>query len=130
MFETLPLYALYIFVSLVMMSLFTVGYVMITPWKEFSLIREGNMAAALSFVGFQIGLALPLKSVASGTYSILEYLAWGGIAFLCQLLVVFVSSVLIPGLKEKMNQGIVSCGILVGGFSIAVGVVNAGALSY
>ena len=35
-------------------------YIMLTPHKEISLIRDGNTAAAVSLGGVLIGLAIPL----------------------------------------------------------------------
>jgi len=52
-----------IFYLLVVTTIYLVGifiYVKLTPHKEFELISNGNMAAAISFSGLIIGLALPI----------------------------------------------------------------------
>ena len=43
-------------------------YVMLTPHKEITLIRDGNTAAAVSLGGVLVGLAIPLAvSLKAGT---------------------------------------------------------------
>ncbi|HEX5261891.1 MAG TPA: DUF350 domain-containing protein, partial [Phenylobacterium sp.] len=37
-------------------------YIMLTPQKEVALVREGNVAAAVSLGGILLGLAIPLAS--------------------------------------------------------------------
>ena len=37
-------------------------YVLLTPHKEITLIREGNTAAAISLAGVLVGLAIPLAA--------------------------------------------------------------------
>ena len=43
-------FALYFVVSLVLVAVFLAVYVRITPYREFALIREGNVAAAASLL--------------------------------------------------------------------------------
>ena len=48
-------YLIYIASALVMLGLFTVIYTGVTRYKEFDLIREGNIAAAMSYGGALVG---------------------------------------------------------------------------
>jgi putative membrane protein len=102
---------------------------MITPYHEIRLIRQGNKAAAYSFGGTAIGMAIMLYSTASGTFSVLELAAWGGVGLVGQILVFVVVSLLIPGLKQGIEEDKTSQGILLGALSIAMGILNAGALT-
>ena len=58
-----------IYYLLLVTTIYLIGlivYVKLTPHKEIELIQDGNMAAAISFSGLVIGLALPLDNKASG----------------------------------------------------------------
>jgi putative membrane protein len=54
---------------------------------------------------------------------------WGGLGLVSQLAVFFVVWLLIPGLKTGMNEDNLAYGVLLGALSIAMGILNAGALS-
>ena len=50
---------------------------LLTPHKEIGLIREGNSAAAVSFAGVILGLALPLARSLQASTSVIETVIWG-----------------------------------------------------
>jgi putative membrane protein len=129
MFADLPLYLAFLGTALGLFVVAMTIYVMITTHHEIALIRAGNKAAAYSFGGTAIGMAIVLYSTASGTFAVVELAAWGGIGLLGQLLVYFVVQAMIPGLKEGLEADRTAYGILLGSLSIAMGILNAGALS-
>jgi hypothetical protein len=49
-------FLLYFAMSLALLAAFLAIYVRITPYREFALIREGNVAASLSLSGAMLGL--------------------------------------------------------------------------
>ena len=49
------LYLAYMVAGIILTVLFTVAYVLITPAREIQLIRQGNLACALSLGGAIIG---------------------------------------------------------------------------
>ncbi|AVK72173.1 DUF350 domain-containing protein [Cupriavidus necator] len=55
-------YLIYIVTSFAMLGLFMLVYTQVTPHREFQLIREGNVAAALSLGGAVLGFSLTLSS--------------------------------------------------------------------
>ena len=68
-----------------MLLIGVVIYLFITPMKEIALIRQKNTAAAISFSGALLGLALPLASSLSASGSIYEIIVWGFVAIVIQL---------------------------------------------
>ena len=58
----LPDFLLYFVVALLLLAAFVAIYVRVTPYREFVLIRGGNIAAAISLTGALIGFVLPLAS--------------------------------------------------------------------
>ena len=129
MFATLPLYLAFIGTAVGLLAAALAIYIMITPYQEIRLIRAGNRAAAYSFGGTAIGMAIVLYSTASSTFEIAELAAWGGVGLIGQILVFLVVSLMIPGLKKGLEEDREAYGILLGTLSIAMGILNAGALS-
>lgn len=129
MLETLPLYLAFLGSCVALLAAALTIYALITPHREIALIREGNSAAALSLGGTAIGMAIVLFSTASGTFNVVELLVWGAIGLVGQLFVFALVTLMIPGLKQGLTEGRTAYGILLGALSIAMGILNAGALS-
>ncbi len=129
MFADLPLYLAFLGTALALFVAALGVYIMITAHHEIRLIRAGNKAAAYAFGGTAIGMAIVLYGTASSTFVVMELAGWGAIGLIGQLLVYFVASLIIPGLKEGLEEDRTSYGILLGSLSIAMGILNAGALS-
>lgn len=128
-FETLPLYFGFLAASVGLIAGALGLYLLVTPYKEIALIRAGNSAAAVSLGGTAIGMAIALKSVAAGTYEVLDLVLWGGVALICQIAVFLVVSAKLPGFREGIENDRIGYGITLGAFSIAMGILNAGSLT-
>ncbi len=129
MLANLPLYLTFLATTVGLLAVAMAAYVMITPYKEIALIRQGNSAAAYSLGGTSIGMAVVLFSTASGTFEVTELAVWGAIGLVGQLFMFGVVSVLLPGLRQGIENDKASYGITLGMLSIAMGILNAGALS-
>ena len=129
MLATLPLYLIFLATALGLLAAGITIYVLITPQREISLIREGNQAAAYSLSGTAIGMALVLYGTASSTFSVVELAVWGAIGVVSQLLVLVIAAVMIPRLRKGLEENNIAYGIILGAFSIAMGILNAGSLS-
>jgi hypothetical protein len=57
-----PNFVRYVVVGFALAALFLWIYVLITPWREFALIRVGNSAAETALVGALLGFSLPLAN--------------------------------------------------------------------
>jgi putative membrane protein len=129
MFASLPLYLMFLGTAVGLLISALALYVLITPHHEIRLIRQGNTAAAYSLGGTAIGMAIVIHGTASSTYVWTELLAWGAVGLVGQLFVYGVVTLMIPGLKQGLTDDKTSYGILLGALSIAMGILNAGALS-
>ncbi|MEO5337376.1 MAG: DUF350 domain-containing protein [Magnetospirillum sp. WYHS-4] len=129
-FAYMGVYLTYILVALGLFGAGLAVYVWVTPYKEFRLIREGNMAASCSLVGTMIGFALPLASAMSHSVDLADMAIWSVIALVFQILAFAAATFLFKGFKAGIEEGKVSYGIMLGGLSVAVGILNAGALTY
>jgi putative membrane protein len=126
----LPAFALYLVSSLALLALFIVIYIWITPYREFALIREGNVAAAASLSGTILGFVIPLGLSVAQSVNLADMALWGLIALVVQLLVFFSVAAVIPGIARDIPQGKVAPGMLLGSLSLAIGILNAACMTY
>jgi putative membrane protein len=124
--DTLPHFLAYFAAALALAVAFLALYVVITPHKEFALIREGNIAASVQLTGTFIGFAIPVAVVIGHSVSIPDMLLWGAVAALVQLAVFFViARLLFATISKRIADGCVASGIFVGGFGLGIGILQA-----
>ena len=108
-------------------------YAIVTPYDDYKLIFEdNNIAAALGFGGAIIGVSIPLYSALVNSISYTDFVIWGVIAILIQLIFAFIVTRITGkySLESKISQGVVPVGILMAFLSISIGLLNAGSMSY
>lgn len=122
-------YLIYIVSALVMLGVFTAVYTTVTRYKEFDLIREGNIAAVLSYSGALVGFSFTLCSSIAIHASFVMFVVWGVAAMAVQLVVYAVMAQAIRGLNEAIEENNIAMGGLIGSISLAAGIVNAACLT-
>ena len=125
----LPFLISHFVTSVVVFSIGVIIYLFITPMKEIALIRQKNTAAAISFSGALIGLALPLSSSLSASGSIYEIIIWGFVAIVIQLFCFKAVDILINDLPKRIENGEVSSSILLFSIKISVALLNSAVIS-
>src|SRR6476661_6530645 len=98
-------FLVYLASSLALLAAFICIYIWITPYRELTLIRQGNVAAAASLSGTILGFAIPLAHAVAQSVNIAEMAMWGVVALAMQLLVYFVMRRLVPGLVSDIPAG-------------------------
>ena len=116
-------------VSLVLLALFATVYSAITSHHEMRLIRAGNKAAALSFGGAIIGFVIPIAKAVAQSVNMTDLLVWSAIAFVAQLLAHGAAALLVPHLRKSVEDDHIASGILLTVLAIAIGILNAAAMS-
>ncbi len=125
----LPAFLLYFGLALALLVLFVAIYATVTPYKELTLIRDGNAAAAISLGGAVIGFVLPLARAVTQSVSTLDLLVWGLIALVVQVVVFLVVGKLLPRFVEAIKDGRIAGGILLAALAIGVGMLNAASMT-
>jgi putative membrane protein len=126
----LPSFLAYFGTALALTGVFLLLYTLVTPVREFTEIRRGNTAAAVSLSGALIGFAIALGSVISHSGSLIDMAAWGLIALLAQLLTYAAVRLAKPDLVARIGDGSLSHAILLASASVAVGLLNAACMTY
>lgn len=122
-------FIVYIVVAVVLFGLFQLAYTRLTPHKEFTLIREGNVAAAVALGGALIGFALPASNIIAYSVSVLDAVVWAVIAAVVQLLAFTVTSMVLKGLSARIGKGEVAAAIYAASVSISVGLLNSACMT-
>jgi putative membrane protein len=115
--------------ALVLVLVFGAVYSRLTPHNEFGLIKSGNSSAAIAFGGSLIGFVLPLCTAIVHAVSLLDFLIWGLIALIVQLLTFSVVRLFIPQLSKRIGDDQVAAALFVGLSSVAIGLVNAACMT-
>jgi putative membrane protein len=124
-----PITLLHVGVALVILVAGAAVYALVTPHREIQLIREGNAAAALSFGGVLVGIALPLAFALAASTSVAEILLWGVTTIVIQLALFWLVDLVLRGLPERIKRGEVAAAALLVGAKLAVAAILAAAVS-
>jgi putative membrane protein len=122
-------FVVYIVVAALLFGLFQFVYTRVTPHKEFALIREGNVAAAIALGGALVGFALPASNIIAYSVSVLDAVVWAVIAAAVQLLAFTVTSMVLKGLSARIAKGEVAAAIYAASVSISVGLLNSACMT-
>ena len=124
-----PNFARYVIVGFALAGVFLWIYAVITPWREFALIRAGNTAAAIALAGALLGFCLPLANTIALSVSITDLVLWAWVALAVQVGVHLVLRLLMPYLKDSIEANETSAGVAAAGFSVCFGLINAACLT-
>ncbi len=104
-------------------------YSVLTPYKEINQIRDGNSAAAVSYGGVIVGLAIPLAASMAASTSIREIFLWGVGTVVLQLFVFRLVDFLLAGLPNRINDGEVSAAVLLVAAKLSASLILAAAVA-
>ena len=124
-----PNFVRYVIVGFGLMGLFLLAYTLITPWREFTLIRAGNSAAATALIGALLGFCLPLANTIAQSRSVTDVVLWALVALGVQVIVHIVMRLMLPQLRAAIESGQAAAGITAGGFAACFGLINAACLT-
>lgn len=124
-----PITLLHIAVTMLILLGAAALYVLLTPHKEITLIREGNAAAAVSLGGVLLGLSIPLAVSLQASTNLIEIGLWGAATVVVQLLVFRLVDVMLHGLPKRISEGEMSAAALLVGAKLSTAVIVAAAVT-
>ena len=128
LYNGLPIFMLHGGTAILMLIAGAFIYSKVTPWNELDLIMEGNTAAAVSFSGAILGIAIPLAAALSSSISIWEIVVWGSVAIILQITVFLILDLVLPNLSEQIKANKIAAGIFIASNKIALALMNAAAV--
>lgn len=124
-----PITLLHAGVTILLLFLGAALYVLLTPHREITLIRQGNVAAAVSLGGVLVGLAMPLAVSLQASTSTIEIAIWGTSTVLVQLLVFRLADFVLHGLPQRIQEGEMSAAAMLVGAKLATALILAAAVA-
>jgi len=124
-----PITLLHAAVSVAMLFLASAVYVLLTPHKEITLIRQGNAAAAVSMAGVLVGLAIPLAFSLKASTTLADLALWGAATVVVQLLVFRLVDLVLHGLPQRIQDGEMSAAAMLVGAKLATALIIAASVS-
>ncbi len=125
----LPVLLVQFATTLALLALGVACYVAVTPFHEWRLVREGNVAAGVVLAGTVVALAIPLAATLATSLVTLDIALWGLVALVLQLLAFAAVAMLAKGLRGMIEAGNVAAAFVLVGVQIAVALINAGAMA-
>jgi putative membrane protein len=127
--EIVANYALHLLAAGLLLYVFFLVYTMATPFDEMALVRQGNVAAALTVGGAMIGFSMTVASGLLHTDNLLSFLGWSAGAAVIQLFTLVLVTRLLHMSKDQIEGNNVAFGVLLASISISVGAISAAGLS-
>lgn len=124
-----PITLLHASVTVVILLAAATLYVLLTPHREITLIREGNTAAAVSLGGVLVGLAIPLGVSLNASTNLIEIGLWGVATVIVQLLVFRLVDIVLRGLPRRIQEGEMSAAAMLVGAKLATAIIIGAAVS-
>jgi len=122
-----PITLLHVAVSVAMLLAAAAVYIVLTPHKEISLVRQGNVAAAVDLAGVLVGLAIPLAYSLKGSTSLVDVALWGVAIVAVQLLVFRLVDLVLHDLPRRIKDGEMAAAALLLGAKLATAMIVAAA---
>ncbi|MGC9402906.1 DUF350 domain-containing protein [Vibrio genomosp. F10] len=124
-------FVIYFAISIGFLLLFKVIYTRFTPYDEWALVKENNVAAAVALSGSFVGYSISISGAAANSVNIVDFVLWGIIAFVAQLIAFgLVRFIFLPKITQRIEDNELSGGIVLGAASIAIGMLNAACMTY
>jgi len=124
-----PVTLLHVGMTLLILLLGAALYALITPHREIQLVRAGNAAAALSFGGALVGLALPLAFALSASTSLIEIALWGATTTAVMLTLFWITDLVLQGLPRRIRDGEMAAATLLVSAKLAVAIILSAAVT-
>lgn len=126
----LPYFIAFFGMALLLYTLCLAVHAVLPPLREFRLMREGNIAAAVSLAGALIGYALPLARVLMVSESMTDMLLLSLAALGVQLAATAVPRLMMGPLVRNVISGQLASGLFLAAMAVSVGILNAAAQTY
>ena len=123
-------FLIYAGLAIAFIYVYMIVYLWVTPYNELKLIKDGNIAAALSLSGSVLGFTFPLARAISQAVHPWDMMLWALIAAVVQLLVYVAVRYSLLNVSRRIPDGQVATGVVLGTISVAAGMLNAACMTY
>ena len=121
-----------IFYLLTVAVIYVIGvfvYVKLTPHKEFALVGQGNMAAAVHLAALVVSLALPLAACLVNKIGLVDVAVWGTFSLALQLFLFRLTDAIFRGMPDLIERNIVAPAVVLAAFKLSGSIILAFAIA-
>ena len=129
MLDSLVAFIIYFGTAVLLLAAFLALYTLVTPVRDWELIRAGNAAAALALGGAVLGFCIPLAMAVARSHSLPDMVLWAAIALVVQLASYMVVRFLRRHEHGGLESGDMAEAILLACGSVGLGILNAACLT-
>ena len=104
-------------------------YLWVTPYHELQLVRQGNVAAAITGSGAMLALVVPLGATMANSVSVPDILLWGVVAIVLQLIAFAVVAIALRELSQAIERGDIAPALVLAATQLSTGILNAAAMA-
>ena len=112
--------------AVVLLYAFIQAYVRFTPYNEFALIQQDNVAAAIALGGACLGFSITLAASIYFTHNLLEMALWALITTGVQMALFLIMR---KSSSKAIEEGKVAPAVFLASLSVALGLLNAMSIS-
>lgn len=125
-------FAAYFFTALSALLIFKYIVLAVTPYDEWKLIKEDkNVAAAVALGGSIIGFCIAINGVLQNAVNYYDFAIWSVVALVAQVISIkIVRFIFMPKFVQRIENNEVGAAIVAASMYIAVGLLNAGCMTY
>lgn len=123
-------FLIYAGLAIAFVYVYLMVYMKLTPYNELKLIKDGNIAAAVSLSGSLLGFTFPLATSIFQAVHPWDMMLWALIAGIVQLLVYVAVRYSLLNVTRRIPEGQIATGIVLGAVSLSAGILNAACMSY
>ena len=123
-------FLIYAGLAIAFIYVYMMVYLWLTPYNELKLIKDGNIAAALSLSGSVLGFTIPLAMAIAHAVHPWDMMLWALIAGVVQLLVYVAVRRTLINVTRRIPEGQIATGIVLGAISMSAGLLNAACMTY
>ncbi len=129
MLTSLLAFLTYFGAAVVLLAAFLALYTLVTPARDWEMIRAGNTAAAVALGGAVLGFCLPLSMAIARSHSLPDMVLWAAIALVVQLASYAVVRFLRQHETGGVESGDMAEAILLASGAVGLGILNAACLT-
>ena len=115
--QGLPVLVAQFAATLALLGIGVACYMMLTPFDERRMVREGNVAAGIVLTGTIIAISIPLAATLAASAYLLDIVLWGLVALAIQLATFVVAITVIRGLRAMIEGGNIAAALVLIGVS-------------
>jgi putative membrane protein len=122
-------FLVYLVSALILLGAFLGLYTLILPMREWALIRQGNVAAAVVVGGAMVGFSLPLSEAIKRTETLPQMIAWAAVALAVQLIGFGALRLIRKDAAQAIEKGDMAEAVLLAAANLSLGLITAACLS-